>query len=66
MVWLLSTTTKILQKVQQMLRLDGLLLVGAGNSGGILHNRLGIDGEVIKVYSLLSSLSENSGLGSST
>ena len=44
------TTPKILEKVQQMARFDGLLLVAPGNFGGLWHGLLCLDGEVFKVH----------------
>ena len=46
------TTPKILEKVQQVARFDGLLLVAPGYFGGLLHGLLRLDGEVFKVHFL--------------
>jgi hypothetical protein len=41
--------------LQQMANFDGLLLVCAGNFGGLLHGLLRLDGEVFKVHVALVS-----------
>ena len=43
------------EALQHMARFDGLLLVGTGHFGGLLHGLLRLDGEVLKVHGLRCS-----------
>lgn len=44
------TTTKVLKKIQQVARFNGLLLVGSSRLSALLHGLLCLDGESFKVY----------------